>query len=253
MKASRQESKIILLQRSFQEGVDAFNSYTAGDYEALAVICNAVNLMSESTSLLKAPRTMKTYFAGERYSRYPCLILAEQSIEGDIRDCTLISKRDVVLFFRGHAFHGSDSHQDLRSDIARKKMGMLSRYADEDNSVALIFADGLNFVETPIFALGPDARSQGYPGKIGHPDTGYSPYIQKIHRGDNEIRLGTLEAVTLSIFVDVLDTLNNTNKNRNKVIIASEWHEIPKWRASFCDQDRILISQIMKYYSPRKN
>jgi len=103
---------------------------------------------------------MQSYFKGERYSRFHCLIFAEQNESGKLEDCALYSKRDVVSFFRAHLQHGSDSHKDLRSESVNRKMNMLSRYSDEDTSVALVFADGLNFVETPFFTYSNEARSR---------------------------------------------------------------------------------------------
>ena len=253
MKSNRLESIKKSLEQRMQEGLDAYNAYSPGRYESLATMCVAVHLMSESLSLLPDPHRMQSYFKGERYSRFHCLIFAEQNESGKLEDCALYSKRDVVSFFRAHLQHGSDSHKDLRSESVKRKMNMLSRYSDEDTSVALVFADGLNFVETPFFAYSNEARSPNYPGNVGHPDTEYSVYTHTFKSTLGEFKVGTVESVTLAIFLDIFSALRNQTNKNSKVILGSDWYATPKWAAKFSDHDRHLISQLMKHYSKNTN
>ena len=203
-------------------------------------LCVAVHLMSESLSLLPDPHRMQSYFKGERYSRFPCLILAEQNESGKLEDCALYLKRDIVSFFRAHLQHGSDSHKDLRSESVKRKINMLSRYSDEDTSVALVFADGLNFVETPFFTYANEARSPNYPSNMGHPDTEYSVYTHTFKSTLGEFKVGTVESVTLAIFLDIFSALRNqTNKNSKSdfglrlVCDSKMGGEIQRSRSSF--------------------
>jgi hypothetical protein len=196
---------------------------------------------------------MQSYFKGERYSRLPCLILAEQNETGKLEGCTLFSKRDIVSFFRAHLQHGSDSHKDLRTESVKHKMNLLGRYSDEDTSVALVFADGLNFVETPVFTYANEAKSSNYPSNVGHPDTEYSVYTHTFKSTLGEFKVGTVESVTLAIFLDVFSALRNQTNKNPKVILGSDWYMTPKWATKFSDHDRHLISQLMKHYSKNQS
>ena len=130
-------------------------------------------------------------------------------------------------------------------------MDLIERYTDEDTSVALVFADGINFVETPTITYSGEAKSPNYPGKVGHPDTGYSVYSHKFTNSKGEgVKIGTIESVILGIYCDVFDTLYGRTKN-SKIILGANWHTASKWATKIGSQDQQLISQLMNLYSKR--